>query len=372
MSLDVAGFIDLLRDKRFLQPDQLDELTRVLRPRFSDVKTLAKYLVQRGWLTVYQVNQILVGRADELVYGPYVILDRIGEGGVSQVFKAWHTGKSCVVAIKVIRPELLSNPEAFGRFQREMHAVARLSHPNIISSIDSDLVGETNYFAMEYVEGSDLGKLVQLMGPLKIPLACDYVRQAALGLQHAHEHGLVHRDIKPANLFLTGASLAPALVVGQPPTANLSGTTPAVTGKSEIKILDMGLARLREGHTPGGENVVALTQEGTMMGTPDYLAPEQARNAKAADIRSDIYSLGCTFYFLLTGRPPFPGNSVMQKLFQHQKDEPKPIETVRTNVPPGLSPILKKMMAKQPADRYQTPGEIAQALAPFCPRPQGT
>ncbi len=367
MAVDtVAAFIEVLREKRLLAPDQLDELDRVLRSRFSDVRTLAKYLVQRGWLTVYQVNQILVGRAQELVYGPYLIRDRLGEGGVSQVFKAWHTGKNCIVALKVIREELLSNPEVFGRFQREMHAVARLCHPNIVSSIDSDLVGQTNYFAMEYVEGTDLGKLVQLSGPLKIPLACDYIRQAALGLQHAHEHGLVHRDIKPPNLFLTGATLPTA---GQRLPVDRSGHVPAVTGKSFIKILDMGLARLREATAPGGENVVALTQEGTMMGTPDYLAPEQARNAKTADIRSDIYSLGCTFYYLITGNPPFSGNSVMQKLFQHQKEEAKPIETVRSNVPPGLSPILKKMMAKQPADRFQTPGEIAKALEPFCPAP---
>jgi len=288
MAIDtVAAFIDVLREKRLLEPDQLDELDRVLRARFSDVRTLAKYLVQRGWLTVFQVNQILVGRAQDLVYGPYLIRDRLGEGGVSQVFKAWHTEKNCIVALKVIREELLSNPEAFARFQREMHAVARLSHPNIVSSIDSDLVGQTNYFAMEYVEGTDLGKLVQLSGPLKIPLACEYIRQAALGLQHAHEHGLVHRDIKPPNLFLTGATLPPP--GDKSAIVNRSGYVPAVTGKSVIKILDMGLARLREAHAPGGENVVALTQEGTMMGTPDFLAPEQARNAKTADIRRRLF-----------------------------------------------------------------------------------
>jgi serine/threonine-protein kinase len=209
-----------------------------------------------------------------------------------------------------------------------------------------------------------------LSGPLKIPLACDYIRQAALGLQHAHEHGLVHRDIKPPNLFLTGATLPPP---GDKSTSlNRSGHVPSITGKGIIKILDMGLARLREVSVPSGENIVALTQEGAMMGTPDYLAPEQARNAKVADIRSDIYSLGCTFYFLITGGPPFPGNSVMQKLFQHQKEDPKPIESVRSNVPPGLSAVLKKMMAKDPADRYPTPGQVAQALETFCPSGEKT
>src|SRR6266851_2512296 len=222
----VTAFIEVVQEKRLVPPEQLDELHRVLRSRFSDVRTLAKYLVQRGWLSVFQVNQILVGRAPELVCGPYVIRDRLGEGGVSQVFKAWHTGKNCIVALKVIREELVSNPEAFARFQREMHAVARLSHPNIVSSIDSDLVGQTNFFAMEYVEGTDLGKLVQLTGPLKIPIACEYIRQAALGLQHAHEHGLVHRDIKPPNLFLKGAPL-PSIPAGQKPSP-ASGSIPAV------------------------------------------------------------------------------------------------------------------------------------------------
>ncbi len=372
MAVDtVAGFVEVLRDKRLLQPDQIDELSRVLLPRFSDVRTLAKYVVQRGWLTVFQVNQLLIGRAQDLIYGPYHILDRLGEGGVSQVYKAWHTTKNCVVALKVIREELLSNPEAFARFQREMHAVARLSHPNIVSAVDSELVGQTNFFAMEYVEGTDLGKLIQLTGPLKFPHACDYIRQASLGLQHAHEHGLVHRDIKPANLLLTGLSKTPGPPVpppggGRPPGG--SGQIPEL-GKGVVKILDMGLARLRQ---TGGisDNPVALTMEGAMMGTPDYLAPEQARSAKDADIRSDIYSLGCTFYYLLAGQPPFPGNAVMQKLFQHQKEDPKPLENVRSNVPPELPPILKKMMAKHPAGRYQTPGEVAQALAPLCLPPK--
>jgi serine/threonine-protein kinase len=367
----VAEFVNVVRDKRLLQPDQFDELSRALMPRFSDVRTLAKYLVQRGWLTVFQVNQILVGRSQDLLFGPYRILDRLGEGGVSQVYKAWHTDKNCVVAVKVIREELLSNPEAFARFQREMHAVARLSHANIVSAVDSELVGQTNFFAMEYVEGTDLGKLVQLSGPLKFPLACDYIRQASLGMQHAHEHGLVHRDIKPANLLVTGLSKTPG-----PPSPPPKGMRPAggsgqihELGKGVVKILDMGLARLRQSGA-AGDNPVALTMEGTMMGTPDYLAPEQARNAKDADIRSDIYSLGCTFYYLLTGQPPFPGNSVMQKLFQHQKEEPKPVEAIRSNVPPELPPILKKMMAKQPADRYQTPGEVAKALEPLCLPPK--
>src|SRR4029077_8874839 len=232
-------------------------------------------------------------------------------GGVSQVFKAWHTAKNCIVALKVIRQELLSNPEAFARFQREMHAFACLSHPNIVSSIDSDLVGQTNFFAMEYVEGTDLGKLVQLTGPLKIPIACHYVRQAALGLQHAHEHGLVHRDIKPANLLLDRGGL--------------------------VKVHDLGLARVMHdskitervgGHHP-------------LIGTADYLAPEQAHDSHNVDIRADIYGLGGAFYFLLTGHCPFPEGTVAQKLLLHQQKEPDSVHRHRSDVPAAVAAIVE-------------------------------
>jgi len=335
----VPELMEVLRDNRLLAPDQLEQLTADQLASFRDARSLAKYLMQRGWLSVYQVNQLLQGSGAELALGPYRILDVVGQGGVSQVFKAWDTRQRCVVALKVIREEHLSNPEAVGRFQREMHAVAQLSHPNIVKAFDPDRDSQRPYFAMEYVQGTDLGKLVQLSGPRPVAQACAYVRQAALGLQHAHERGLVHRDIKPANLLLT-------------------------VGESVVKILDLGLARLLAPDPPPGVPV-DLTQEGTMIGTPDYLAPEQARSPHAADHRADIYSLGCTLYYLLTGQPPFPVRSLMEKLLKHQQEEAPAVTVLRPDAPAGLAAILKKMMAKKPADRYQTAGEVAQALTPY-------
>lgn len=342
MAIDtIAGLMDTLREHRLIQPDQQDELSRTIRSRFSDVRSVAKYLMQRGWLTVYQVNLILQGQAQELVKGPYRILDPLGKGGVSNVFRAWHTGRNCMVALKVIRPEMLTNPEAVGRFQREMRALSQSSHPNIVKAFDINLVGDTHYFAMEFVEGNSLDKLVQLSGPLPIDKACGYIRQAAQGLQHAHERGLIHRDIKPANLLV-----------------NAAGTV--------VKILDLGLARLNQAASKA-DPARELTVEGVLIGTPDYLSPEQARNAKAVDIRTDIYSLGCTLYFLLTGQPPYPVGALMQKLYQHQRGELPTGKDLRTDLPDDVVAIFQKMMAKNPDDRYQTPEEVAQALAPFCP-----
>lgn len=343
----ISAFIDELRKGKLLKAPQLDEIERVLKPRFSSSMLLAKELVRRGWLTVYQVNQMFQANGQELTLGPYRIVDHLGKGGVSQVFKAWHTERNCLVALKVIHSHLLNNPEAVGRFQREMKAVARLAHANIVQSFENDALGEAHFFAMEFVQGTSLDKLVQLSGPLASPQACDFMRQAALGLQHAHERGLVHRDIKPANLV-------------------------QIPGSSLIKILDFGLARLHR--SPDGKSgpAVALTMEGAIIGTADYMAPEQARDARTADIRSDIYSLGCTFFFLLTGQPPFPGNALMQKLYNHINTEPPAAADKRPEVPGAISAIVRKMMAKKQDDRYQTPAEVAEAIGPFCPKQVST
>jgi serine/threonine protein kinase len=337
--LSTAELFAALRDNRLLDADQLQDLERTLAGPFRGARAVADDLVRRGWLTPYQVEHLLDGRAAELAAGPYRILDCLGQGGVSQVFKAWDTRRGRLVALKMIRPEYLTDPETTGRFQREILAVSRLAHPNIIQNLDADDVGHTHYFAMEYVEGTDLGKLVQQRGPLPIGEACDYIRQAALGLQHAHERGLVHRDIKPANLFLTSPDKV-------------------------VKVLDLGLARLPR--TPGARSTT-WTRQGSVIGTPDYLAPEQARNARSVDIRADIYSLGCTLYYLLAGQTPFPGKSLMQKLLDHQMKLSPPIEFVRPDVPQALAVVVRKLMAKKPADRYQIPAEAADALAAFCP-----
>jgi serine/threonine protein kinase len=328
---------DALRQYRLLEPEQLDEVTRHLQGRFPDPKALARELIGRGWLTPYQANQVLQGKGHELLLGSYVLLERLGEGGMGAVFKArnWKLGR--VVALKLIRKERMARPEAVRRFQREVRAAAALSHPNIVMAHDADTVGGTHLLVMEYLEGAtDLARLVRARGPLRIAVACEVVRQAALGLQHAHEKGLVHRDIKPHNLLLTA-------------------------GGAQVKILDMGLALLS--NPCADEDSGTVTQLGTVVGTVDYLAPEQARRAHTVDIRADIYSLGCTFYFLLTARVPFPEEAFTEKLLRHQFDDPTPAEQLRPEVPQAVSAIVRKMMAKKPEDRYQTPAEVAQALA---------
>jgi serine/threonine protein kinase len=330
--------LDALCQYRLLEPAQLEELTGSLHARFPDAKAVARELIQRGWLTPYQANHLLQGKAQELVLGSYLLLERLGEGGMGQVFKARHGKLGRVVALKVIRKERLDSPDAVRRFQREVRAAAALDHPHIVRALDADEIGGAHLLVMEYIDGAtDLSRLIKKNGPLPVPQACEYIRQAALGLQHASERGLVHRDIKPANLLRTA------------------------DGKT-VKILDMGLARL---HYPGAEGVKSstMTQQGVVMGTPDYIAPEQALEAHTVDIRADLYSLGCTFYYLLAGRVPFPGGTFIKKINRHQCEEPQPVEQLRPDLPAEVAGIVRRLMAKRPEDRYQTPAEVAAALA---------
>jgi formylglycine-generating enzyme required for sulfatase activity/tRNA A-37 threonylcarbamoyl transferase component Bud32 len=346
----VAALIEALRQSRLLDTPQLTEVEQTLQPRCADARALARELLQRGWATAFQVNQLMQGRAADLVLGQYVLLERLGEGGMGQVFKARHRMMNRTVALKLIRNEVITHPQSVRRFRQEIEAAAKLSHPNIVIAHDANEVDGKHFLTMEYVDGTDLSKLVKQQGPVPADRACDYVRQAALGLQHAHERGLVHRDIKPSNLLLTT------------PIGTRAGGT--------IKLLDMGLARLMGDNGSGGGPAHELTKAGTLVGTADYMAPEQAVDSHQADIRADIYSLGCTLYYLLTGQPPFPHGTVMQKLFSHNQEEPRPVEQLRVDLPDGLGPVVRRMMAKAPQDRYQTPGETAAALAPFCTAPE--
>ena len=228
----------------------------------------------------------------------------------------------------------MNRPTVVERFRQEVQAAARLAHPNIVTAYDADQEGDVHFLVMEFVEGTTLDRLVQEQGPLPVADACDYIMQAAQGLQHAFERGMVHRDIKPSNLLLTP--------------------------DGQVKILDFGLARFISERTERS----SITKEGTIVGTPDYMAPEQARDAHQADIRADIYSLGCTFYCLLTGGPPFTKGSSLHKLLAHQDQSPVPIADVRPEVPEQVIRLVERMLAKDPAERPQTPAEVAQALAP--------
>jgi serine/threonine-protein kinase len=335
----VAALVEVLGRHSLLSPDQLAEITGALQARCADAKALAKELLRRGWLTPYQANQLLQGHGDDLVLGPYLLLERLGEGGMGQVFKARNSKLGRLVALKVIHPECLADPDSVRRFQREIRAGAQLDHPNVVRAYDAGEAGSRHFLVMEFVAGTDLKRLVDRRGPLPVAEACEYARQAALGLQHAHERGLVHRDIKPSNLLLA---------VGGP-------------AAGVVKVLDLGL--VRRARQADGESSSTLTEEGWVVGTPDYLAPEQASDPRKADARSDLYSLGCTLYFLLAGRPPFPFGSPTDKVIKHAMLDPLPVEQLRPDVPPALAAVLRKLMAKRPEDRYQTPAELAAALA---------
>jgi tRNA A-37 threonylcarbamoyl transferase component Bud32 len=264
----------------------------------------------------------------------YRLLEKLGQGGMGAVYKAEQLSLHRVVAVKVLRPDIVDNPDAVRRFRQEVKAAGKLQHPNIVTAHDADQAGDSHFLVMEYVDGYSFDKLVARAGPLPVKDACQLIRQAALGLQHAHEMGMVHRDVKPHNLMLSRGGL--------------------------VKILDFGLAQLpREGKTHRPTAVHAF------LGTPEYVAPEQAADARDADIRADVYSLGCTLYFLLAGRPPFLSDTPLDMVLAHVHDDPLPLPQLRPEVPAELWAVVARMMAKDRAQRFATPREVAEALRPF-------
>lgn len=324
----------------------IEGLTKSERP--ATARELADLLVSRGHLTAFQAECLVNERPIRFVFDEYQILDEIGAGGMGQVFKAVHGHMERVVALKVMHQKVMDSNAAVERFQREVKAAAKLSHPNIVHAYDAGQTGGAHYLVMEFVEGTNLRELTQRK-TLGIATGVNFILQAARGLQYAHSQGVIHRDIKPANLL--------------------------VTPDGRIKILDMGIARTIADHseTVNMATQASLTQAGVLMGSIDFMSPEQAASANHADQRSDIYSLGCTAYFTLVGREVYQGDTILQKLLAHQSNEVPSLLEERSDAPRELDQIVQKMIAKKPSERFQSMGEVIEVLMDLLPRlPDGT
>ncbi len=333
--------VDLDQFKRAVQElglIRVEEFERFVAGALGGVPGLAGALVRAGKLTPYQARALAQGKSRGLVIGNYFILDKLGEGGMGVVFKARHRRLGRVVALKILPPSLARDRDLLSRFRREVDVAARLSHPNIVSVLDADEDRGVQFMTMDYVQGNDLDRLVRAGGVLPVDLALDCVIQAARGLEAAHAQGIVHRDIKPGNLMLDGSG--------------------------QVRVLDLGLARLVEASNPFDETTTGpLTRSGTYMGTVDFMAPEQGIDSRRVDHRADIYSLGCTLCYLLTGRAPFEeGANVLSRLMAHQDRAPASLLAARPDVPRSIDGAYQKMMAKKPDDRPATMNAVIALL----------
>ncbi|MEK6238308.1 MAG: serine/threonine protein kinase, partial [Planctomycetales bacterium] len=335
---NVEEFFQLLDKSKLLNPQQVQQARGLAG---GDPQEAAQRLVQQELLTPWQAEQLLSGQTG-FILGKYKLLSLLGAGGMGSVFKAQEQGgMKRVVAVKVMAKKLLDKPESVKRFLREVQAASALSHPNVVSAFDADKHGDNYFLVTEYVEGNDLNAWLKEYGRLPVEWSCECIRQALLGLQHAHERSLIHRDLKPANLMVVSAG-----------TSNLP----------LVKIMDFGLARFTDA---ADSEHTDLTNTGQVLGTVDYISPEQATSTKHADIRSDVFSLGCALFKLVTGEVPFQGNSVTEKLFARARNARR-AKPLRADLSDELDEIIAKMLALVPAERYQTPIETALALEPFC------
>jgi serine/threonine protein kinase len=335
--LSLDKFVALLERSGLVEPELLSRSVANWKStasldELSDAHYCAIALVDRGLVTEWQAKKLLDGRHRGFYLGKYKLLDHLGSGGMSSVYLAEHMLMQRRVAIKVLPQNRVTDAAYLARFQLEAQAAAALDHANIVRAYDLDSDGKVHYLVMEYVDGRDLHALVCQDGPLDYHLAADYIAQAAAGLEHAHHCGMVHRDIKPANLL--------------------------VDRKQAIKILDMGLAKF----TGLSAVAAAVAKDEQVLGTADYLAPEQAVNSSTVDQRADIYALGCTLYFLLTGHPPFVLGTSLERMTAHQQQFPPSILLDRPDAPAGLVAICRRMMEKSPENRYQSAREVREAL----------
>lgn len=334
--LPVEKYISVIRKSGLVDVGEFEGLLKELAGGNGEqtigTENLAQQLIARGLLTEWQNRKLLAGKYKGFFLGNFRILGRIGRGGMSEVYLARQLDLDRLVAIKVLLKKQAGVSSSLPRFQREARVTASLNHPNLIQAYDFAQEDDLYYFSMEYVEGLDLEKRVRQQGPLPYGQAVDYIRQAADGLEYAHEQKLIHRDVKPSNLL--------------------------VDKNDTVKILDLGLAQL----TDPGEQKLTLEFGEKWLGTADYQAPEQCIHSHHIDKRADIYGLGCTLFFLLTGRPPFTGGTTFERMMKHIRDDPPDVKEFRPNAPDDLLAILNVMLAKKPEDRYQSAEEVSELL----------
>ncbi len=341
MIASLEQFVRTLASSGLLEAtDSAQILTRLASPGVSEdpPDAIVQELVAQKKITRFQAEALREGKSDRLVLGNYLLLDELGTGGLGVVYKAIQRRMKQVVAIKVMSPTALESVTAVERFRREVEAAARLTHPNIIAALNADEAAGTHFLVTEFVDGVDLGRLVASRGPLPVPVAVQYIVQAARGLAFAHGAGVIHRDVKPSNLMLDR--------------------------KGVVKVLDLGLARFDDANTGQGDDEAPLTQSGSILGTVDFMSAEQAENPRQADHRSDIYSLGCTLYYLLTGKPPYAGETFVETLLAHRESPIPSLRVARPEVSEALDAVFAKMVAKRADDRPQSMTAVIAALQP--------
>ena len=340
IQLSAGSFLQMLAHSGLLNDEQLRRVEQRFSPKAgrTTAREICDWLQKQSLITEWQSEKLRQAKFRGFFLGPYKLLSRVARGGMSNIYAARHRDSGEVHALKVLPPARTNQASCLPRFQREAAMMQRLQHPNIVRVFgvfsESDGQDAVHFMAMELLSGRDLFEIVNTDGPLPCRQSAEFIRQAALGLEFAHQAGMVHRDIKPANLF--------------------------VTGDGHVRILDLGLAQDFDSE----ENLTRDFNE-RVLGTADYLAPEQAADSHTVDGRADIYSLGCSLYFLLTGQPPFTEGTLVQRLVAHQRKTPPPLSLFRKDVPEGLADILSGMMVKQRNQRIGSAADVANRLARF-------